>query len=192
MNLQRQISKTASRKNSVCRAFASGKNRLESRAGAGVWARRRRGIASGQTIYAYVGGDPVARTDPLGLKSRDCYIDLYIRLANGDPEEAAVKALNDRNNRYPNDLDLRDAEHYLFAYAQVRKNPAWLIPLFYATPLYTGSKAVGQPFGFFPEASPPSVKELVSGFNGMFDGMDDNFGSPGGRGRSRASSCSGD
>ncbi len=95
MHLQFAFPKTASRQKFICRAFASNRNRSESRTASRIWARRRAKIASvkslynyfrdydpsigryvqsdpirmlaGVNFYAYVDGNPIPMMDPYGL-----------------------------------------------------------------------------------------------------------------------------
>jgi RHS repeat-associated protein len=73
MNLQRQFPKTASRQKSPGCAFASSANRLERRAGARVWQRRRQKTASGESLYNYfrdydASTGRYVQSDPIGMR----------------------------------------------------------------------------------------------------------------------------
>jgi hypothetical protein len=108
--------------------------------------RRRRRIASGRAVYAYVGGNPLSYIDPLGLSgatgswggsgatgSWSSQSDLgsgialankYLCKAGGNIEAADDQIMKDRISRNwealtPEGQDLRTADHYLFAATMV-------------------------------------------------------------------------
>jgi hypothetical protein len=140
--------------------------------------RRRRRIASGRAVYAYVGGNPLSFSDPFGLltSGAQAIVDAAMQKANCDVGDAGsdVRLQRDKN---PYDPDLRDAEHYMFARDWAYQSDGLAVaPLFVATGVYSLAKLV-----LYPIAGPhqtwdttkPSISEEESGDEGWADGLHD-------------------
>ena len=125
-------------------------------------------------LYGYAFQDPVNFLDLRGHQA--CWIsespeltDYYIGLGleNGNLLTRGEK---------PNDLSWRNAEHYLYAYDTVSKNPLMHVPLVYASILYSLAKTPLFIFGIPGNQTPPSNAEMQMGLEGAHDGLREAMG----------------
>lgn len=88
----------------------------------------------------------------------------YLTKSKGDPTMALINVMQDRQNN-PTDLALRNTEHALFsAHVMKQLGPGLGTAVVGASvPAYSAAKAVGQPFGAFRGATPPSLQEVQYG-----------------------------
>lgn len=136
--------------------------------------------------YIYAGNNPARFVDPSGLAfGYHGYLGLAgdsSQPAPADPEQTQQYICNalQQNGGYinrdsnPNDLSLRDAEHFLYTYTSTRDNPWLALPNYFATYGYSALKAIG----FFPTATPPSIDEVVAGLRGIASGLGAAAGQP--------------
>jgi len=140
-------------------------------------------LASGATIYAYVGNDPLSRVDPLGLAPLDQVVKLaqsYLCANGGNIDAAEDQAMQDRIRRNweaitPEGDLLRDAENYLTAYQVVADSWAGpdlgsiandgMVPIYQAKTLI--QNMAGQQLW-----SPASLDAMLAGWQGGADAYD--------------------
>jgi len=146
--------------------------------------KARLSIVSGQTLYAYVLGNPINWIDPNGLdplpginQGRQ-----YLAEANGDSNAAWERALNERIQRNWESSScegktLREAENYLFAYKSVAEgdkhwygvNGARLTSVV-TVPLWQGTHVIEQLVGASGNSA-PSYDALAAGYQGSHDAV---------------------
>jgi hypothetical protein len=134
------------------------------------------------SFYAYVGANPVTFIDPLGL----CFWgkDLAQQYLNkyGNGWDAWNHIRNDRDSTIPvvpgtSSEAMRNAEHYLYAYANVEENPYLWEPMIISTVGYNTVKFwanVGEYYGILNSPwtySIPTTDELEAGIEGANDAL---------------------
>jgi len=146
-------------------------------------ARDPLGFQGGQlNLYQYAFGDPVNRIDPTGLVSGRCLALDYLKKYG---KEAWSKSRTDRNagERGGNfSEELRNAEHYLYAYEQTAENSYNWGVMHLLTVGYSAVKAtlnggghvldamgLGNPSPF--RGTPATWNELLDGFSGANDAL---------------------
>jgi hypothetical protein len=151
-------------------------------------------FAGGDTnLYGYVLGDPVNWIDPLGLAAYGvCLAREYIN-KYGNPETAWEAVYRDRVKEGMSLEELKNAEHYLYAYYMVEDN-SYNWGLFYALTwgyheykfwINAGYKAryyLNEMFGFEDSTpispfahTPPTFDEFLSGIQGSNDALNEIF-----------------
>lgn len=131
-------------------------------------------------LFAYVANNPVNLRDPSGLSGGTaCTIQSFLDKAGGNSLDAYNASFLARENGDNRD-EIRNSEHYLFARDASATNPLLAVPIGLATPLYSAAKAIGQPFGAYKDATPPSLGEVYWGLKGVLDGLKQAVGWGGG------------
>ena len=68
---------------------------------------------------------------------------------------------------------LAPLEHREAAREIVGRNPAMAAPYAVAPLAYYLAKLLGQPMGFYKDATPPSLDQILGGYEGLFSGLQD-------------------
>lgn len=77
----------------------------------------------------------------------------------------------------PQHQALANLEHFLWAKQRVQDMPFWgPIEQAIAIPGYAYAKRIGQPLGFFEDATPADWSQIGAGFGGLLGGLRENWG----------------
>ena len=68
---------------------------------------------------------------------------------------------------------LAPLEHREAAREIVGRNPLMAAPYAVAPLAYYLAKLLGQPLGFYQDATPPSLDQILGGYEGLFSGLQD-------------------
>ncbi len=129
-----------------------------------------------KNLYSYVRNNPLNLVDPYGLlskKTQEIVNEFERNYKN--PSDAAYAARAKRESGVKN-VNLAEAEHYLFVKSEIYNNPYLTFVYIPGVPVYTTSKGLIQLFPLMRGSSPASLDEIFSGWEGIWSGLSRRYG----------------